>query len=349
MSKRKPKRSSAAPPPKATPAPQPISHPRNLLIWIGAAVLIVLIGGGVWWVRSRPQPVTAPAATATPAAPAVILTPRPELATGAVDNCRMLPKFVKTVGLPEQVISSTSERRIMGLVMYDPANPPTAENPRNGIYQHPTWTQAGYLGHVVTDENGDIYTFPAPRVSLVDNPPDQQNIIYKVDTTTGKMAKWLELPAAALSSPENPFGVLGLAYDCETRLLYAASVTGSTRAGENGRIYRIDVQQAQVISQLDHIDAFGLGIFNGSTGKRLYFGAARQPEIRSIALDAAGDFVDAPRVDLSLAGLGQNNMTVRAIEFNFNLVASSEQMQNEYRFSYDPTQDTWHAIAPPAQ
>jgi hypothetical protein len=105
-----------------------------------------------------------------------------------------------------------------------------------------------------------------------------------------------------------------------------------------------------------------LGVYNGSRGTRLYFGAARLPEVRSLALDQTGNFVGAPRVDLSLAGLGpkgddrarrilfdqQGNMGVRAIEFNFNLVATSEQMQNEYHFRYDRNQDSWMFEAPTA-
>lgn len=359
MSKRKPKR--------ATPATvQPASARRNRRPWMGAALaLVVVVVGGWWWLNGRPQLATSSSqATLPDVSASVILTPQPELATGAVDWCRVLPKFVKAVGLPAQVIVSTSERQIKGLVMYDPANPPTPENPRNGVYQHESWDDAGYLGHVVTDEVGNLYTFPAPRVSLVDNPPGEQNVIYKVDTDSGEMAKWLELPAAAApNSPENPFGVLGLAYDCETGALYASSVAGSTRSREVGRIYRIDVQQVQIVSQYGDVDAFGLGVFNGSTGKRLYFGAARLPEVRSLAIDPAGNFVGEPRHDLSLAGLGpkgddrarrilfdpQGNMMIRAIEFNFNLIATSEQMQNEYRFHYNPLQDSWNLETPAAE
>ena len=320
--------------------------------------LVILVAVGFLLLRGGNQ--LALSATATPAptpspTAEVILTPRPELATGGVEFCRGNPAFPKSVGYPAQVLMSTSERTIMGMAMYSVDKRPTPDNPRNGVYQHPTWDNAGYLGHIVVDEVGNIYAYPAPRVSLIDNPPGQQNTIYRVDTQTGEMKKWLDLPADPAPSSENPFGILGLAYDCQNHTLYASSVQGSSRSQELGRLYHINVAEAKIIGQYESVDAFGMGVFNGSTGKRLYFGSARRPEVRSIALDGQGNFLGAPRVDLSLAGLGpvgddrarrvlfdENlNLTVRGIEFNFTLVATSEQRQTPYRFGYDAAQDKW--------
>lgn len=300
---------------------------------VGAAAIIGLL---VWLAR---QPDSAKPAS---------------FAVGDVTYCRTIPRFARAMGYSEASILSTVGRQ-KGLVLYDP--PATANAEPQNVYQHPTWGDAGYLGAPVTDQSGNIYVAPAPRVSLLDNPPEQQNTVYKVDTDTGVMAEFIKLPSAAPVSPDNPFGLLGLAYDCDTHSLYASSVAGSTRTNEVGRIFRIDLETGKVASQFDGADAFGLAVFNGTTGKRLYFGAARVSEVRSVALDGRGDFAGKPRLEYSMAGLGaegdekarriiftNNTMLVKGMEFEFNLIATSERQQTEYQLRYDTNLDAWKPL-----
>ncbi|MFN8445076.1 MAG: hypothetical protein U0175_30090 [Caldilineaceae bacterium] len=348
MSKRKP--TQQVPAQAATNSRSPLST----ILWVVGALLLVGLLGLVVWISRQPTLVAAPEPTATlppTATPlAILATPNPVIATGAVDSCRKLPEFRKAVGFDSQTaVLSTSERSIKGLVLYD------VKNTQAGYYQHPSWTEAGYLGHVILDGKGDVYLYPAPRVSLIDNPPEKQNIVYRVDGTTGVMAAWLPLPSAQAPSTENPFGLMGLAYDCDTNTLYAASVAGSTRQQELGKIFRISVAEAKVLSTYDNVDAFGINIYKGSTGKRLYFASARTTDVRSIALDWQGEFAGNERLDGSLTGLGptgddrgrrirfdrDGNMTVTGMEFRYNLVAQSETRQTDYLFKYDKNADTW--------
>ncbi|HVN86259.1 MAG TPA: hypothetical protein VMW17_15595 [Candidatus Binatia bacterium] len=275
-------------------------------------------------------------------------------------HCRTVPEFAKARGYSESSVLDTQARQ-KGLIVYDP--PAKPGEPPTHVYRHPTWERAGYLGPLTTDRAGNIYVAPAPRVSLYDNPPEQQNTIYKVDTTSGEMAEFMRLPAAAPTSSQNPYGVLGLTYDCDTHSLYASSVAGSTLADEVGRIYQIDLASGKIRSQLVRTDAFGLAVFNGTSGKRLYFGAARASEIRSVALADDGRFVGRPRVDVSIVGWGpegddkarrivfdvRNVMTIRGMEFEFNLIATSERRQSEYHLAYDPTSDGWRRLEPSAE
>ena len=326
----------------------------NLVLWaVGTLVLVGLIALVVWLSRqptlvAAAEPTPTPPPTATPVA--VLEKPDPAIASGTVDTCRKLPEFRKAVGFESQsAVLSTQERTVMGMIMYDPSNPNIPP------YQHPSWTQAGYLGHVAIVNTGDIFVYPAPRVSLIENPPDKQNILYRVDNATGEMKPWMELPSTAAPSTENPFGLMGLAYDCETNTLYASSVAGSTRQQELGRIYRISLSEAKVLSTYDNVDAFGINIFKGSTGKRLYFASARTAEVRSVALNWQGEFAGNERVEVSLAGLGpvgddrgrrirwerNGDLLITGIEFRYNLVAQSEVRQTDYRFTYDINKDTW--------
>jgi hypothetical protein len=119
------------------------------------------------------------------------------------------------------------------------------------------------------------------------------------------MTLFATVPAAQPPSPENPFGVLGLAVDCQTNSLYAASVAGSTRQQELGQIVRIDLRTGQIISQIDGIDGFGLvvGREKDVPGGRLYIARARTPDIRSIALDQDGSLVGQPEPELAFGSL----------------------------------------------
>ncbi len=278
-----------------------------------------------------------------------------EFAIGSVTSCRPIPAFAKARGYSESSVLDTLGNR-KGLVLYDP--PATPGGQPAHVYQHPTWGTAGYLGPTTSDKSGNIYVAPAPRVSVHDNPPEKQNTVYKVDAASGEMAEFIALPAAAAPSSENPYGVLGLTYDCDTHSLYASSVAGSTRAKPVGRIYQVNLGTGRIASQLDKIDAFGLGVFNGVTGKRLYFGAARASEVRSVTLASNGAFAGQPRFEVSIAGWGaegddkvrriifdrRNVMVVRGMEFEFNLIATSERRQTDYRLGYEPGADRWNPL-----
>jgi hypothetical protein len=277
---------------------------------------------------------------------------------GPVSLCNSLPPFARALGYDESAVLDTQagENR-KGLVLY--SRPASPEQQPTDVYQHPSWTSAGFLGQTATDKFGNIYAAPAPRISLFDNPPEKQNTLYKVDANTGVMAEFLPLPWAAAPSPESPYGLLGLAYDCDTHNLYASSVAGSTRLNEVGRIFHIDLNTGRVASQLEATDAFGLAVFNGVSGKRLYFGSARQSEIRSVALAEDGRFAGVSRLEVSLAGWGaagddkarrldftvRNTLIVRGVEFTFSLIARSDRPQTTYTLNYDPNTDTWR-LAP---
>ncbi len=313
---------------------------RRPWLWVGLALMLVLGAGlAVYFSGPRLPP---------PALPG-------RFPQGPVSLCSSLAPFARALGYDETAVLDTQSNR-KGLVLY--SRPAMPEQPPTDVYQHPTWDDAGYLGQTATDKFGNIYAAPAPRISLFDNPPELQNTLYKIDANTGVMTPFLKLPWAAAPSPANPFGLLGLAYDCDTHSLYVSSVAGSTRLSEVGRLYQIDLNTGRVASQLDGTDGFGLAVFNGVSGKRLYFGSARVSEIRSVALAEDGRFAGVPRLEVSLVGWGaagddkarrldftvRNTLVVRGIEFNFNLMARSDRPQTTYTLNYDPNTDTWRPV-----
>ena len=268
---------------------------------------------------------------------------------GAVVGCQQIPPFVRGLGFGNQVALSTSDRLLQGLIL--------VEGERK--YQHTSWKTAGSLAPLQRDANGNVYAAPAPWIDTLENKPDEQNKIYKVDGQTQEMKPFVELPKIKLATAENPFGVLGLTFDCDTNSLYAATVAGSTRKEMNGGLYQIDVKSGKVISSKEGVDAIGLGVFNSAKGKRLYYGLARNSEIWSVDLNDDGSFTKDSRLEFSFGDLGtrgddkarrinfaQNaqglEMIVFGIEFGFNLIAPTEKQETIYRFRYDAAKDAWN-------
>lgn len=278
--------------------------------------------------------------------------PKPKaMSVGIVNACKKSPQFVAQKGLNLPVYIDMSQRKYKGFAVME-----AKENGK--VLQLPTWDDAGFLGPYALDRSGNIYAGPVPYVSLQFNPPEKQNIIYKVDTRTGKMAKYLELPSEYKPSAQNPFGVMGLAYDCESNSLYTASVAGSGMKSQRGKLFRIDLKAQEIASQIDGIDAIGIGIFKTRNGKRLYYGSARAPEIFSILLDEKGNFSGQPKFEFSLAAqkggghdsghrirfFKDNRMEIKGVEFSFSLIASSDPLRNIYNFQYDKFNDRWRFI-----
>ncbi len=256
---------------------------------------------------------------------------------GFVNGCYKVPPFIQTLNFTNQAALSTSEKSPgLWLIEQDQAG-----NARR--YQHPSWRAAGFLAPIQRDDKGDVFVAPAPVVNTLLNPADKQNVVYKVDGKSQEMKPFVTLETAAPPNEQNPFGTLGLTFDCETKSIYVSSVYGSTRGEEKGIIYRIDADAGKITSQMPNVDAIGVGVFNGSSGKKLYFGLGRASEVHLIPLDDSGNFSGVPQKVLSLGDLGsrgddkarritftnKNEMIVYGIEFSFNLVAPTEKQETD--------------------
>ena len=221
----------------------------------------------------------------------------------------------------------------------------------------PGWESFGYLGLYTLDNKGNIFTSPLPYVSIDINPPKEQNKLLIVDSRTGKMTEFMRLPSKNTPTPKNPFGVIGLGFDCDTKSLYTSSVAGSTFKDESGKLFQIDPESKKIINTYDNIDVLGISIFQGKTGKRMYLGMARKPEIYSIGLNENGGFDNDLKFEFSLVdvpGGGYHKahrlkikngvMTLKTREFSFTLIAASNSLRTIYTFKYDEANDKWNFI-----
>ncbi len=281
-------------------------------------------------------------------------------------SCAKVPAFVKLKGFDTlRTALSTAEKRYMGLVLIELAQKPAAgeqpdlNNERARYYQHPSWKSAGYLASITLDRMGNAYAIPAPHISLLYNQPRQQNKIYRVDSKTGVMTPWMQLPIPKVETLQNPYGLLGLTYDCADGSIYAATVAGSTRTKEAGVLLHIRTSDKKVLDTLKGIDAMGLAVFQGLKGeRRLYFGKIRTGEVYSVGIAADGKFIrSSVQLECSVSGIGPRGddaprkirfdrdlMIVNGIAFNYNLQASSEKPETVYVYMRDPSAKTWQLI-----
>jgi hypothetical protein len=267
------------------------------------------------------------------------------------NECKRQPPFVKAIGFnPGKSALSTSEKTIPGLVLVE-----VNENGNNKKYQHPSWKMSGSAGPIQLDERGNCFVGPVPVINILNNPPQKQNIIYKVDANSGEMKIFTELPVVDSIPPTNPYGILGFAYLCETNTLYVSTVQGSDRNIEKGIVYAVNAVTGEVIDQIAGIDILGMGISYLPGKRTLYLGSARTSDVFAVTLSAKGTFLGKPGFSFSLADLGPRGddkirrmrfnqfgvMQVYGVEFNFNLTAPTEKQETVYEFIYNEEDQTW--------
>lgn len=287
------------------------------------------------------------------------------MAQREIKPCQKEPAFIQQYGLdPLWSALSTSEKHRMGLVLVEliktgTESKPTANSFRGRIFQDSSWKKAGWLSGISLDAVGNVYTIPAPLVSVLDNPPQNQNSIFRVDAQTGIMQKWLQLPLKKYESGNSPFGLMGISFDCTSGILYASSIAGSKRFQEKGVVYAIDALSKKIKDSLVGIDVIGMTLyFDPADKKRLLFGNARTGEIWSVMIDKNARFVkNSLQKELSLAGLGPRGddkarkirfsngiLSINGIAFNYNLQASSEKPETVYDFKWNQGAKKWELV-----
>lgn len=263
-------------------------------------------------------------------------------------DCRRFPAFTQKLGYdPNRSYLSTSERTIMGLVYIEKSDNP---NKKSRYWQYPSWKYAGWLGPMIITETGEIWVAPVPSVNLLHNKPEDQNKLWHVDAQTGTMTVAMEIPKPdSGQAGRSPYGLMGLGYDCDTKVMYATSVYGSSPEAELGKIVAIQLPELKIIAQIDSIDAFGAGTVEINGKKSLYVGSARNGDVWAISLDDKGAFASPPEVVLSLNNMGPRGddrarkirmgadgvLTIQGVEFYYNLTAPTEKQETTYQFRFD--------------
>lgn len=271
-------------------------------------------------------------------------------------ECNTYPAFLDDLEFnPYSTAFSTNEIDKVGIVAYELENRHDLQSRKLKYFQEATWTRAGYMGMIAFDENGNIFTAPLPKVNTLNNPPEDQNTIYIIDTNTGKMEPFFKLPVAHIPNTQNPFGILGIFYDCNDKSLYISTVSGSTREEERGKIYQLNTRNKELSQVLSGIDILGLGVINIGSEKLLIYGRARNSTIWTVRLsgDTAG-MAREQKMIINLNGLGVRGddkgrkfrykdgiLEIHAVPFMYNLVAPHRRQETVYSFRYEAQRKKW--------
>lgn len=279
--------------------------------------------------------------------------PAPE----ATDQCRASPLFTAdptVLGVAgvqgagganaSGTFALSTEGREKGLALI-------AGGPAQAPYQHATWDDAGYLGAIAYDREGNVYTAPTPRLSLVDNPLAGVTSLWRVDSASAEMRPFVTLPGAA--NERNPFGVLGLFYACDNDTLYAGTVTGSTPTAEHGGVIAVHLPNGEARPIISDLDVMGVLVVRQGGRLMLYAGLARSPDIIAVPLDDQGQAAGplSPLIDLMLAGatpqerarklrLVNGVLVADLVPFNFSLQSSASGSPQIRRAAWE-----WDTVA----
>jgi hypothetical protein len=221
----------------------------------------------------------------------------------------------------------------------------------------PGWEKFGALGLYTVDDEGNLYANPIPYVSMDRDYLARQNIIVKVDGQSGEMTKFLEVGSQNPPTLKNPYGIMGLIYDCSTNSLYASSIAGSTYENESGKIVQINKNTKEILDEINGFDALGLCIFSVIDVKRLYMGGARKPVVYSVGIKKDGSFENDIREEFSHLELTNGSykkahrilidkdvMIVKSLEFSYTLIAATGEMRTEYTYRYNLNKGKWDFI-----
>lgn len=268
-------------------------------------------------------------------------------------QCKTMPAFIKSTGLnPSRVAFSTSEMRSMGLNLKE--MPLDASLPAK-TYQHPSWKTAGWLSPIQIDKTGNVFTAPAPFVNVLNNAAKDQNTIYKVSSSDGVLSEFFKLPWPKEPNSRNPFGIVGLAYNCKNNILYVSTVAGSSPHEELGSIYAVDAATKQIVDEIKGQDFFGIQVVVAGGKLYLLAGSARSSDFYAVKLKSDGKFSGKAQLTGSIAGLGargndkvkkiifirEDAIQVKGLEFDFNLIAPTEKQESLYEFYYDYEAGKW--------
>jgi hypothetical protein len=281
--------------------------------------------------------------------------PAPE----TTDQCRSTPQFTA-----DPAVLTVASDQGAGAASVPGALALSTEGREKGLslitgeaqapYQHPSWDDAGYLGAIAYDHEGNIYAAPTPRLSLVDNPLAGVTTLWRVASATAEMHPFVTLPGAA--NERNPFGVLGLFYACDTDTLYAGTVIGSTPSSERGGVVAVRLPDGATYPILSDLDVMGVLVARQGGRLVLYAGLARSPDIVAVPLDEQG-LVAGPvtsRIDLIQAGatpqerarklrLVNGVLVADLVPFNFSLQssASGSPQARQAAWIWDAASSEW--------
>lgn len=285
----------------------------------------------------------------------ILLSCRTDL-PAQLDQCKGLPRYIAKMGLdPRKAYLSTTERNLVGLALIESEQPGNPEARILQVKQDKSWTNKGYLGAICTDQQGNSYILSAGKVNTLLNPFDKQNRVYKVDSQTGVMTTFVDLPMAVKPGPFNPFGVLGIFFDCSTNQLLVSTVAGSSEKKELGAVYKVDVKSKAITKLISEKDVYGLAVQIHKGKRTLFVADIRTSTVYAAEVDGANNLLSELKKEFSILGVGprgddkirkirfakDGSMQLSTVLFYYNLTAPTDEQQSRLTYVFNSVSDRW--------
>ena len=256
-------------------------------------------------------------------------------------SCASLPKFLLESGLRTSIID-LSQQKYKGIAFY-------TRNYQNVLHKK-SWERFDALGTYTIDKFGNLYLTPNPFISIKPSTFNLQKAIYKMDSTTGKLTRWLVIDSISPSAT-NPYGFISIVYDCDDDTLYASAIDKSGYKGIKGRIYHINPKDKNYTIVVKNFDALTLNILKTKNKKYLLAGSAIDSSLYAFEFKN-GKLNPKPHLLFTLPNpklhirkvkiIAKNSLQIEAIKFSYSLIAETNKKQR-YIFiaTFNPTTKKW--------
>ena len=301
------------------------------------AVVVLLGIGGYFVLNSNSETKT----TAQASKPQAKIEQKIELEDfNKVRGCAHLPMFLYKAGIKRPIID-LSQEHYTGIAFYFDRG--------TKAFHKKQWEQFEHLGTYTIDKSGNIYLTPTPFISIKPTTFSLQKGIYKLDSKTGELSKFMTIDEVEASA-KNPYGLISIIYDCKDNTLWVSSIDKTDYKGVKGRIYHIDIAKKEVIDKYEGFDALTINWLYTKNKRYLIAGSAIDNGVYLFALQnnklqKPVKLFSLPNAQLRVRKIkvvGKNRLKLEAIKFNYSLVAQTSEKQREvFEASYNSQTKTW--------
>lgn len=264
-----------------------------------------------------------------------------------VRSCAKIPQFLYSLGIKRPIID-LSQLHYKGIAFY--------YGPKfNKVLHKKEWEVFDALGTYTIDNLGNIYLTPNPFISVHPSTFNLQKAIYKMDSKSGKLSRWMVIDDVKPNST-NPYGLISIVYDCDSSELIASSIDESNYKAQKGVIYQINPKTKTITDRVEGFDALTVNILHSKGAKYLLAGSARDNGVYAFVFNGdklnpkAHKLFEIPNPRLrvrKIRVIGKNRLKIEAIKFNYSLVAETNKKQRfVYIAIYNPTNSTWKITEP---
>ena len=280
--------------------------------------VLILLGVGVYFILQEPQKNSAQTSKIQETITLKNFT--------KIKTCAKLPQFLYQVQIFRPIID-LSQIHYKGIAFIDAKS--------RKVMHKSSWERFDALGTYTIDKKGNLYLAPNPFISIKPTTFNLQKAIYKLDSQSGKLSRWMVIDEIT-PKPQNPYGIVSVLYDCKDNTLWAGAIDKSDFKGEKGRIYHIDIKNKTILEKVPNFDALTLAWAKSNKGKILLAGNAYTNALYAFTFKNNQinpkpiKLFELPNSMLRIRKIkvtAPNKIYLEAIKFSYSLIAQTAKKQ----------------------